>query len=127
MHCYKQVVMKRWFNEVPCNALCSKCSHIHQVITLDQLNKIKQDGALAARILYDLSGLTKDNLWLKKLSKDETKIEIEGRSVDNETLCDFIEKLTKLPYLKNIELKSVEDVSEYNMTVKKFILNGSAP
>jgi type IV pilus assembly protein PilN len=89
------------------------------------INKIREGRAIAPKLLYDLSTISKDNLWLKKLSKEDEKFSLEGRSVDNETLCGFVERLSKLPYMKNVELKSVEDVTESNMTVKKFIVGGS--
>jgi Tfp pilus assembly protein PilN len=89
------------------------------------IDKLLVGRTLPPRMLYDLSGLTKDNLWLKKLVKSETGMELEGRSVDNETLCDFVEHLSKLPYIKDLELKSVEDVTEHNMTIKKFFVKGS--
>lgn len=92
---------------------------------LTVINKMKEGRALPPRILYDLSSLVKDNLWLKRLKKDDTKIEIEGRSADNESVCDFVDRLTKLPYVKNLELRSVEDVSEGGITVKKFVVDGS--
>jgi type IV pilus assembly protein PilN len=87
--------------------------------------KMKEGRALPPRILYDLSSIVKNKLWLKKLTKDNTKLEVEGRSLDNESICDFVDRLTKLPYVKNIELRSVEDVNEGNVTVKKFVIDGS--
>jgi type IV pilus assembly protein PilN len=92
---------------------------------LTVISKMKEGRALPPRMLSDLSSLMKDNLWLKRLRKDDVKIEIEGRSVDNESICDFVDHLAKLPYLKNLELRSVEDVSEGAITVKKFVVDGS--
>jgi type IV pilus assembly protein PilN len=92
---------------------------------LTVIARMKEGRALPPRMLYDLSSLMKDNLWLKRLRKDEKKLEIEGRSIDNESVCDFVEHLSRLPYLKDLELKSVEDVGEGGMTVKKFIVDGS--
>jgi Tfp pilus assembly protein PilN len=88
------------------------------------VDKIKEGRAIAPRILYDLPLITKDNLWFKKLSKNEGNFELEGRSVDNESVSDFTERLAKLPYMKNVELRSVEDITEANITLKKFILQG---
>jgi hypothetical protein len=76
-------------------------------------------------MLFDLSSLAKGNLWLKKLRKDETKVDLEGRSIDNESICTFVEGMSKLPYMKDVELKSVEDLTETGMTVKKFLVEGS--
>lgn len=89
------------------------------------VDKIKEGRAVAPRILYDLPLLMRDNLWFKKVTKNEANFELEGRSVDNESVSDFVERLSKLPYMRNVELKSVEDVSEGNITVKKFIVQGS--
>jgi Tfp pilus assembly protein PilN len=86
------------------------------------IEKIKEGRAVAPRILYDLSTLTKENVWLKRVSKDETKFSLEGRSIDNESICEFVESLSKLPYMTNVELKSVEDAAEGDATVKKFIV-----
>ncbi|OPY66520.1 MAG: Fimbrial assembly protein (PilN) [Syntrophorhabdaceae bacterium PtaU1.Bin034] len=88
------------------------------------MDTIKQGRAVAPRFLYDLSSLVKDNVWFKKLRKDEAKFEIEGRSVDNESICDFVDNLAKLPYLKNVELKSVEDITEAGVQAKKFVVEG---
>lgn len=86
------------------------------------IEKMKQGRAIAPRILYDLSSLTKDNVWLKRVSKNETQFSLEGRSVDNESICEFVESLSKLPYMTGVELKSVEDVTEADAVVKKFIV-----
>jgi type IV pilus assembly protein PilN len=88
------------------------------------INKIKEGRAVVPRILYDLSSVMKENVWLKRVVKDEGRFELEGRSLDNESICEFVERLSKLPYFTNIELKSVEDVNEADMTVKKFIVVG---
>lgn len=89
------------------------------------IDRMKEGRTVPPRMLYDLSSLVRDNLWLKRLKKDDKKLEIEGRSVDNESVCDFVERLTKLPYLKDMELRSVEDVAEGGITVKKFVVDGS--
>jgi type IV pilus assembly protein PilN len=92
---------------------------------LAAIDKIREGRALTPRMLYDLSSLVKENLWLKRIRKDERSLEIEGRSADSESICDFVERLSKLPYLKDLELKSVEDVSEGGIAVKRFIISGS--
>jgi Tfp pilus assembly protein PilN len=92
---------------------------------LEAINRIKDGRAIAPRILYDLSSIIKENVWLKKVVKDDERFELEGRSLDNESICEFVERLSKLPYFTNIELRSVEDVNEADMTVKKFLVDGS--
>jgi type IV pilus assembly protein PilN len=90
------------------------------------IDRIKEGRALAPRLLYDLSSLMTDNLWLKKVRKADTRIDIEGRSIDNESVCTFVEGLSRLSYMKNVELKSVEDVTETGTTVRKFVVEAGA-
>lgn len=88
------------------------------------VDRISRGRAIAPRMLYDLSSLVTENVWLKRLRKDEARFDLEGRSVDNESICGFVERLSKLPYMKGVELKSVEDVTETGVTIKKFIVEG---
>ena len=90
------------------------------------IDRIKEGRALASRLLYDLSSLMTDNLWLRKVRKVDTRVDIEGRSIDNESVCTFVEGLSRLSYMKNVELKSVEDVTETGTTVKKFVVEAGA-
>jgi len=90
------------------------------------IDRIKEGRAFAPRLLYDLSSLMTDNLWLRKVNKADTRIDIEGRSIDNESVCAFVEGLSRLSYMKNVELKSVEDVTETGTTVRKFVVQASA-
>lgn len=89
------------------------------------VNKLKSGRALAARSLFDLSTSIKEGVWLKTFKKTEDKFEIEGRSLVNESISDFMEMLTKLPYIKNLELKSIQDVTEEGLVIKKFIVQGN--
>ena len=89
------------------------------------IDKIKEGRALAARVLYDLPLLVKESVWLKRLKKDEERLDIEGRALENESIADFVERLSKLPYAKEVELKSVEDVTEEGVVVKKFLVQGT--
>jgi type IV pilus assembly protein PilN len=92
---------------------------------LSAIAKISEGRAIAPKLLYDLSSIIRDTMWLKTLRKDGNKLYIEGRSVDNESISDFVERLSKLPYVKDLELRSVEDASEGGITVKKFAIDGS--
>jgi|YelNatPaOPRAMG01_1025707.scaffolds.fasta_scaffold07049_6 type IV pilus assembly protein PilN len=91
---------------------------------LNVVQMIKKGRALPARILYDLTMVTKDTVWLRSLKKTETKITIEGRATENESISDFIEQLSRLPYVKNVELLKVEEVVEEGLPVRKFLVQG---
>jgi Tfp pilus assembly protein PilN len=89
------------------------------------IERIKDGRALAARILYDLPSLVKESIWIKRFKKEEDRFDLEGRALENESVSDFVEKLAKIPYAKNVELKSVEDVTDEGVLVKKFLVQGN--
>ena len=111
------------------------------------IDTIKEGRALSARILFDLTNIVKDNVWFRNFNKADDKFQIEGVSLENESIADLMEKLSKIPYMRNIELLNIEDDSFYvkdetdkptkgtvgkiaetdkptKVTVKKFIING---
>jgi hypothetical protein len=55
----------------------------------------------------------------------DNKFEIEGRSFVNENISDFIESLSKMAYVSNVELKNVQDVNEEGLIIKKFVITGN--
>ncbi|MCS7281371.1 MAG: PilN domain-containing protein [Desulfobacterota bacterium] len=85
---------------------------------------IKKGRALPARIMYDISGIVKETIWLRSIKKVDAQIVIEGRSIESESVADFMEQFSKLPYVRNVELLSVEETVEEGLPVKKFILQG---
>jgi Tfp pilus assembly protein PilN len=92
---------------------------------IQAIETIKKGRALAARTLYDLTSLVQEKLWLKSFKKTENRFELEGRSVENDTISSFVESLTKVPYLSGVELKSVQDAAEEGIVLKKFIIQGN--
>ncbi len=108
----------------------------HEYLTLEKqkkelatrialIEKIREGRSLAARILYDLPSLVKERVWIKRFKKDEDRFDLEGRALENESVSDFVENLAKIPYAKNVELKSVEDVTDEGVVVKKFVVQGN--
>lgn len=92
---------------------------------LEAIDKIKEGRALAARTLYDLATVVSDNMWLKRFTKKDNKFEIEGRSLENESISDFVEQISKLSYIKNVELQNVQSVTEEGLVLKKFTITGN--
>ena len=88
------------------------------------IDGIKAGRALSARILYDLTSVIKDNVWLKNFKRTDDKFELDGRSLENESISSLVETLSKIPYMRNVELRSVEDAAEDGVIVKKFIIFG---
>jgi type IV pilus assembly protein PilN len=88
------------------------------------IDGIKEGRALSARILYDLTSLIKDNVWLTSFKKTNDKFELDGHSLENESISALVENLLKIPYIKNVELKNISDTTEQGITIKKFIISG---
>jgi type IV pilus assembly protein PilN len=86
---------------------------------------LKAGRALSARALYDLSSVIKERVWVKTFKKNNDAFEIEGRSMENESISDFVETISAIPYLRNVELKKVEDLTEDGMVIKKFLVQGT--
>jgi Tfp pilus assembly protein PilN len=88
------------------------------------IDDIKEGRALSARILYDLTSVIKDNVWLTGFRKTENKFELDGHSLENESISSLIENLSKIPYIKNVELRNIADTVQEGVTIKKFIISG---
>lgn len=89
------------------------------------IGTLKEGRALAARTLFDLTTVVRESLWLKTFKKTQSNFELEGRSLENESISSFIESLSNIPYMKNVELKNVEDVTEEGVVIKRFIIQGN--
>ena len=92
---------------------------------LKAMENLKEGRVLAARTLYDLSCVMRERIWLKTFKKTDDVFEIDGRSLENESISDFIERISAVPYFRNVELKKVEDVNEEGIVVKKFLVQGN--
>jgi Tfp pilus assembly protein PilN len=88
------------------------------------IDGIKEGRGLSARILFDLTSVIKDNVWLTGLRKTENKFELDGYSLENESISTLIENLSKIPYIKNVELKNITDTIQQGVTIKRFIISG---
>ena len=58
------------------------------------------------------------------LQQNSDKFELEGRSLENESISDLVEAISKIPYIRNVELKSVNVATEDGITVKSFTIYG---
>lgn len=87
---------------------------------IEIIDRISEGRTLPAKILYDIPKSMKETVWLKYMKAGRGKMEIEGFSFQNEHISDFAEALSKLPYMKNVELRNVQEVQESGFSVKKF-------
>jgi len=92
---------------------------------IQAIDGLKEGRALAARTLYDLSLHVKESLWLTSFKKTDSKFEMEGRSVENEAISSLMESLSKVPYMRGVELKSIQETAEQGIILKKFVIQGN--
>ena len=67
-------------------------------------------------MLADLSGATPDKLWLTDFSEKGGSIRLSGLGVDEQTVADFMRRLSTSPYFRNVDL---EETSEAKGDPKK--------
>ncbi len=92
---------------------------------INAIGGLKGGRALAARTLYDLTSVVSESLWLKTFKKTQNRFEMEGRSPENESISSFMESLSGIPYMTNVELKNIEDVTEEGVVIKRFVIQGN--
>lgn len=87
---------------------------------IEILEKLQEGRALAVRILQDIARAKEEPVWLKEMKKQQDRVQIQGFSNQTESISDFAEALGKIPYVKGVELKNIQEVQELGLTVKKF-------
>lgn len=92
---------------------------------IQAIEALKKGRALVARTLYDLTTLVREGVWLKSFKKGDAAFELEGRSLEDESISRFMEALSKVPYIRNMELKNVEIVTENGVETRKFVIQGN--
>ena len=78
----------------------------------DKLNVIRELEAKKfgpVRMLADLSGSTPDKLWLTDFSEKGGSIRLSGLGVDEQTVADFMRRLSTSPYFRNVDLEETSE------------------
>ena len=78
----------------------------------DKLNVIRELEAKKTgpvRMLADLSGSTPDKLWLTDFSEKGGSIRLSGLGVDEQTVADFMRRLSTSPYFRNVDLEETSE------------------
>jgi len=61
------------------------------------------------RMLADLSDATPDKLWLTDFSEKGGSIRLAGLGVDEQTVADFMRRLSTSPYFRNVDLEETSE------------------
>lgn len=75
-------------------------------------------------VLSDLSAATPERLWLTEFAENGNGVKISGFGVDEQTVADFLRKLSASPYFRNIDLEETSEDEKTPGRQKKFVLKG---
>ena len=84
--------------------------------------KTKSGGPV--RVLADLSTATPDKLWLKEFAETGGQVRLSGFGVDEQTVADFLRRLGKSAYFREIDLEETSQVDEDGAKRKRFVIRG---
>ncbi len=77
---------------------------------------------LSKSIPYDPSSVLSKKLWLVSLQQHGDLIGMDGVALDNSTLAQFMDNLSKDPYFSNVNLSKTEQVKSNDLLLYKFSL-----
>lgn len=92
---------------------------------LDIITKIKARRFLPVRLFDELTKVLNKDLpvWLTKFSIADEKIQVEGFSLSNRDLANFVTRLEKTPFFRNVDLLYSEKVNKDDREIYQFSLN----
>lgn len=76
------------------------------------------------RVLADLSEATPDKLWLTEYSDQNGTLKLTGLGVDEQTVADFLRRLSALSFLRAVDLDETSQVNQDGAKLKKFVIRG---
>jgi Tfp pilus assembly protein PilN len=100
---------------------------------LKVIAQLEAKSAGPVRMLADLSSATPEKLWLIDFAEAGGVAKVSGFSVDEQTIADFLRRLSQSPYFKTVDLEETTQVTVENVKQKKFTLRaqlnyaGAAP
>jgi type IV pilus assembly protein PilN len=92
---------------------------------LDIITKIKARRFLPVRLFDELTKVLNKDLpvWLTKFSIADEKIQVEGFSLSNRDLANFVTRLEKTPFFRSVDLLYSEKVNKDDREIYQFSLN----
>ncbi|MBN2231337.1 MAG: PilN domain-containing protein [Deltaproteobacteria bacterium] len=73
--------------------------------------------------LHDLNRLRPEKLWYTSLNRKDTRLEIKGIAIDNETIVEFLNNLSRSMTLGQAELMYLRSHSLQDLELKEFLVN----
>lgn len=75
---------------------------------LQVIERLEKSRSGPVHILDELASRTPERVWLTTMKASDGRIELEGMSLDNELVAQFLTDLNASPYFANVELKKTE-------------------
>jgi type IV pilus assembly protein PilN len=75
---------------------------------LDVIEGLDRARSGPVRVMDELATFTPERLWLTKLSTSGGRITLQGESLDNELVADFLRGLNASAYFRNVDLENTK-------------------
>jgi type IV pilus assembly protein PilN len=86
------------------------------------ISQLEARGAGPVRMMADLSSAVPDKLWLTEFTETNGTAKMTGFSVDEQTIADFLRRLSGSGYFKGVDLEETEQVTQDGVKQKKFTM-----
>lgn len=94
-----------------------------QQTKLDVIKQLKAGSQRPVRILDEIARLTPSNrLWLTSLRQTAGKVSLSAIALDNPTIAEYMEDISKSKYFNNAELAQSSQMNIAGANLKKFSL-----
>jgi type IV pilus assembly protein PilN len=98
---------------------------------LDIINKLETNrlaevhlmDELSKCIPYDPASVLSKKLWLVSMQQHDNLIGMDGVALDNATLAQFMDNLSKDPYFSDVNLAKTEQIKSSDLLLYKFSLS----
>ncbi len=92
---------------------------------LGVIDRLDRSRSGPVRMLDELASHTPERLWLTRLQTDGGALTIEGMSLDNEVVANFLTELGNSPYFSNVELRETEATQVEGLKLNRFQLTAN--
>ncbi len=91
---------------------------------LQVISELEARSSGPVRVLADVSAATPDRLWLTDFAESNGKITLTGFGVDEQTVAEFLRRLSASPYFKSVDLDETSEDEKSGLKDKKFVISG---
>ena len=89
---------------------------------LNTISSLKMKKSGPVRVLDDLRGAVPERVWLSSVKQKAGSLEINGMSLDNQTISEFMGNLEKSPFFGKVDLILSTQKEKDKVKLKQFVL-----